>query len=141
MRANRGFDLIVINYEGDETAIYDLDEISQLPQVADAARARFDYVSLGTAGGTADRRHHEAARQEATSRSSAADSGLVSRSGEGGRTEQAVSFRRRSPPPGSDLPRFGSRERQRLVGRLTSVSVLSPRFHHKPRSNVVAIGQ
>ena len=52
LRANDAFDVVVINYEGDGSATYDLDEIAQLPHVTETARAAFEYVGIGGAGGT-----------------------------------------------------------------------------------------
>lgn len=46
LRAQNAYDALVINYPSDETAVYDLDEIARLPQVADSARAQFEYYTF-----------------------------------------------------------------------------------------------
>jgi ABC-type lipoprotein release transport system permease subunit len=48
----RAYDVVVVNYEEDGTAIYDFDEIAALPMVRDAARAAYEYAAPGGAGGT-----------------------------------------------------------------------------------------
>ena len=48
----RSFDVLLVNYEEDGTAVYDFDEIARLPWVLDSARANWEYVGVGEEGGT-----------------------------------------------------------------------------------------
>jgi ABC-type lipoprotein release transport system permease subunit len=43
------YDVMVVNYREDGTAVFDFDELEQLPQVADAARAGYEYVTFSAA--------------------------------------------------------------------------------------------
>ncbi|HUP71113.1 MAG TPA: hypothetical protein VM142_15065 [Acidimicrobiales bacterium] len=45
--AQRAYDVMVINYPEDGAAVFDLAELARLPQVAEAARAEYGYVSIG----------------------------------------------------------------------------------------------
>jgi ABC-type lipoprotein release transport system permease subunit len=46
LRAQRAYDVAVLNYPDDETAVFDFDEIAGLPQVADAARGPAEYFTF-----------------------------------------------------------------------------------------------
>jgi ABC-type lipoprotein release transport system permease subunit len=43
------YDVMVVNYREDETAVFDFDELEQLPQVADSARAIYEYFTFSAA--------------------------------------------------------------------------------------------
>jgi ABC-type lipoprotein release transport system permease subunit len=47
LQAQRAYDVAVINYPSDGTAVFDLDEIAALPDVEDSAAGPFNYVPLG----------------------------------------------------------------------------------------------
>lgn len=44
VKAQLGYDVLVVNYPSDDTAIFDLEQVARLPQVADAARTYFEYL-------------------------------------------------------------------------------------------------
>ncbi|MGH9246035.1 MAG: FtsX-like permease family protein [Acidimicrobiales bacterium] len=44
--AHRAYDVLVVNYAEDGTAVFDFDELERLPQVADSARTGFDYYTF-----------------------------------------------------------------------------------------------
>jgi hypothetical protein len=46
LESHNAYDVAVINYPDDETAVFDFDELEQLPQVADSARANFEYYTF-----------------------------------------------------------------------------------------------
>src|SRR5688500_11909557 len=51
LRAQRAADAMVVNYAEDETAVFDFDEVADLPMVTDSARASFEYVGDAEIGG------------------------------------------------------------------------------------------
>lgn len=52
LEAQRAFDVAIVNYPGDETAVFDFDELGKLDVVADHASGAFDYVNLGAGTGS-----------------------------------------------------------------------------------------
>ncbi|MGH9243299.1 MAG: hypothetical protein ACRD29_03080 [Acidimicrobiales bacterium] len=49
LKAQNAYDVLVVNYPEDGTAVFDLDELERLPQVADAARADYEYFTFSAA--------------------------------------------------------------------------------------------
>lgn len=49
LQAHNAYDVLVVNYPEDGTAVYDFDELARLPQVSEAARAVFQYFTFDTA--------------------------------------------------------------------------------------------
>jgi ABC-type lipoprotein release transport system permease subunit len=47
LEAHHAHDVMVVNYPEDDTAVFDLDEIARLPQVANAARASYEFTGPG----------------------------------------------------------------------------------------------
>lgn len=45
---HEAYDALVVNYPADETAIFDFDELSRLPMVAESARGPMEYLPVGT---------------------------------------------------------------------------------------------
>jgi len=46
LRAQNAYDVVIVNYPEDGTAVFDFDDIERLPQVADSARADFEYYTF-----------------------------------------------------------------------------------------------
>jgi ABC-type lipoprotein release transport system permease subunit len=46
LRAQNAYDVAIVNYPEDGTAVFDFDEIAALPTVADSARAAFEYYTF-----------------------------------------------------------------------------------------------
>lgn len=47
LRSHKAYDVAVVNYPSDETAVFDFDELADLPMVAEAARAPFEFINIG----------------------------------------------------------------------------------------------